>query len=1817
MSNQKQDQDIKQTTPVGRSGRFIGAARVLTGNGISSSTVRLCLPVPLHTAVCCVATWLLLLATGPASLEAQAPSAPVLTAEADDENTIVLLWAVADSGSSAITAYRIETSDNPTSGWTVLEDSFPSFDPAVEEYEHMSLQAGSTHFYRVSAFNATEIGPVSNVAGSTTDGAAGTAPGAPTNVMTEAEASAIGVSWTAPSDTGSSAIWGYAIEAGDNIGSLFFTSYSTTTSFREVNLPAGQQRFYRVYAHNAAGLGAGSEIVADTTVLGTRPGPPTGLTAEADGDSAIDLSWTAPADTGGSAITGYRVERSRDGGNTWPFNVEAPATAGTLFRDETVDADSTYHYRVSAINSIGTSLPSNVASATATAAQPPGAPTGLTAEAVGDSAIDLSWTAPADTGSSAITGYRIEVSTNRGLNWSDLLANTNTTSVTYTHSGLAASTTRHYRVRAINGSGAGLPSNVANATTDAVASGKPGAPTGLTAEADGDTAIDLSWTAPADSGSGTIVGYQVQLSGDGGSNWNDLAFTTTTSYKHAGLRPNTTLHYRVAAVNSVGRGEYSSVATATTDGPGQGRPGAPRNLTASPDGDSAIALSWTPPSDTGSSAITGYRIEVSGDGGLSWTDLQENTRSLTPRYRHTGLPPATTRHYRVSAVNNAGAGAPSEAASATTHGAVPSAPTGLVAAPQGTNRINLSWASPAHLGGSALVGYRIEVSADGGGTWRDLVSNTNSTATSFAHTGLPAAATRYYRVSAINSTGTGPSSNVAFATTDPIVPGAPTNLRARAIGSSEIELTWNTPSTDGGSPVTSYRIQGWGPSATGWTTLVDNTGSTATVYLHEGLDPAASWRYRVMAINAAGAGPASNTATATTDAGPPGPPRELSATARGANWIELTWRAPESTGGLALSGYQIEVYEEGTSTWTILVANTGSTLTQYHHLGLDPGTTWYYRVSGVNSVGAGESSAVASATTDAVPPGRPTKLTATANGPHRIELLWFPPEQDGGSSVTGYRIEVFEEGGDSWRALEENTRSTSIEYAHTGLDPASTRTYRVVAINAVGPGDPSNMATATTDPVVPGEPRTLRATANGTSQIDLSWGAPDYDGGAPVAGYEIEVSDNGGATWATLIADTRSTATIFPHAGLRPATTRHYRVSAINRVGAGEPSNIASATTDATVPDRPEELVASAHDHARIDLDWQAPSFDGGARITGYRIEVSENAGATWAELIATTGSANTSYAHAGLAPATTRHYRVSAINPIGRGPNSNVASATTDAIAPDPPTNLTATAVSPTQIDLAWRAPTYDGGAPVTSYRIEVSEDGDEWTDLEPSTGSNATSYAHTGLKPGSTRYYRVSAMNSAGTGMPSGIAVAVTDDPVERAGRVNLAILPHFAAAMTSSTLSAISARIESVESRRGSPNQVSGAGLPRLTGAAGLSKLDGGPTLGHLLDGAFFALPLGRSGGQEDTPGITAGTWGGAEYHSMGEPESQDVRWEGDMLTLHVGTDMRVRPNLLLGVAASRSAGNYTFTDFTGGREVAGTYQPGMTSLNPYVAWFPGRAGVSLWAVAGMGWGEAEIDEKGGKRATDVRMRTAAVGGRRVLVSNGWSSIGLRGEGWVSGVEVEDSEEMDSLHLEVGRIRLGVEWIQTHRSDEGHEARLVLEGAMRYDNGDATTGMGTELGAGFRYVSPSEALVVEGHGRVRQARSDGYREWGIRGRIDVSPQGVGQGFLLSLTPVWGASRSGVHQLWQQGVGDRLGQGLDAPNRGQINAQIEYGLPTFEGTPYGRFQIVQEGARVLGTGMRYSLTRVLDLGFEGTRSETAAGPARHRLVLKGDWRF
>ena len=247
-------------------------------------------------------------------------------------------------------------------------------------------------------------------------------------------------------------------------------------------------------------------------------------------------------------------------------------------------------------------------------------------------------------------------------------------------------------------------------------------------------------------------------------------------------------------------------------------------------------------------------------------------------------------------------------------------------------------------------------------------------------------------------------------------------------------------------------------------------------------------------------------------------------------------------------------------------------------------------------------------------PRPPTGLTATANGPNRIDLSWQAPVDNGGRVITGYRIQESHDGRTTglnviWNDVVANTNKSDTTYTESGLSPGTTRYYRVFAINSEGTSEGSNVAVATTPPTdgTPSAPRMLRVEAVGKTQIDLSWTVPGYEGVAPVTvtGYKIQVSVDEGKTWDELVANTSNTATTYEHTKLDPDTTYAYRVFAINSTGTSAHNSEADGRANAKTfpldaPNAPEKLHAIPDDR-QVTWIWEPPAeIDPLATLVGY-----------------------------------------------------------------------------------------------------------------------------------------------------------------------------------------------------------------------------------------------------------------------------------------------------------------------------------------------------------------------------------------------------------------------------------------------------------------------------------------------------------------------------------------------------------------------------------------------------------------------------------------
>ena len=381
----------------------------------------------------------------------------------------------------------------------------------------------------------------------------------PQSVNANAYNTYIFISWSLPASNGGSPISNYSIYRSTTSGtgySLIAVVNATTLFYNDTGLTNGQTYYYIVSVNNTAGDSANSTqfYLAPTTI----PSAPQSLTAQS-GNRFVFLSWLAPSRNGGSAISGYKIYVSSDGGSS--FNLVTSVGSSTLsYNDTGLTGGQTYYYYVSATNFAGEGADSNEVNATPYSI--PSAPQSLQTQ-VGNSYVVLSWSAPSFTGGLTITGYNVYSSINGGNTFS-LVTSVSGSTLSYNNTGLINGQIYYFEVSAINSAGMSLNSTEISATPYTV----PSAPQFLQAQT-GNTFISLSWSAPNSNGGSIVTGYNIYVSSDGGSSFSLVTSVSgsTLFYNDTGLTNGLTYFFKVSANNTAGMSPYSSEVSATPSVP--------------------------------------------------------------------------------------------------------------------------------------------------------------------------------------------------------------------------------------------------------------------------------------------------------------------------------------------------------------------------------------------------------------------------------------------------------------------------------------------------------------------------------------------------------------------------------------------------------------------------------------------------------------------------------------------------------------------------------------------------------------------------------------------------------------------------------------------------------------------------------------------------------------------------------------------------------------------------------------------------------------------------------------------------------------------------------------------------------------------------------------------------------------------------------------------------------------------------------------------------------------------------------------------------
>ncbi len=808
----------------------------------------------------------------------------------------------------------------------------------------------------------------------------------------------------------------------------------------------------------------------------------------------------------------------------------------------------------------------------------PGAPTGVMAAVSGDDgdALDVSWMAPEDSGTSDVTGYVVQWKSG-----DDDYSEDNQRSVDGMMSmfdGLTKGMTYMFRVAAMSDDGQSDWSDEASGTPATV----PGAVSNLKVTA-GNKTLSVTWDAPDDGGS-TVTGYTVEWrSGREGGEMaeaeGDALGYTITLKKNEGQYLVT-----VTPMNAVGAGDPASVNPGANTTPTTGKSTAPSGLKlaqmVAADGAVSVTASWSEPSDTGGRDIENYEIRhrfkdretgSAGDWvptGDTWTNVIlpdpltaviSSSPIPVPAANYGDTLEVEVRADNLASNTSSDTGLSDAAKASIVPSTVPDKPaTPMIGV--ANNSLQVSWtaSSKANDGGSAVTGYKVSYSSGGPSTTVSVGADT----TTRTLTGLDKRFTYSVTVKAVNANGDSPASDAASGSPAQ-VPAAPTNLRVvvppafeadgttpNADRATSLDVSWSAPPNNGTSAVTGYRVQQR-------TSFIPGMNGAADT-------PAGDW---ASATTEPAASPITASTTKVTITGlPKGVPHDVR--------VQAVNDSDPDTDGVQL----------------------------------DPGGPY----------------ATVSATPATVPSAVATINLAT--GYRSLTVNWSPAENNG-SKVTHYLLRYADATTNQGRwssDIRVDASKSPLVHVLTGLRADTNYVVQVRAVNGIGTGpyhDADGSAEGIQDPSaatggVPSAPSNVTAVSKKDgdgSALTVTWSrVTASNGGGPLMVYVAETSSDG-FTWgaATLncdLATTEATETCSNNvtkgeiSDLTAGSDYYVRVAAMaNVVGSYGYSAKVTATA---VPASPSGLEVAYDATAKgLKVTWTALSGDAAKALTGgYRL---------------------------------------------------------------------------------------------------------------------------------------------------------------------------------------------------------------------------------------------------------------------------------------------------------------------------------------------------------------------------------------------------------------------------------------------------------------------------------------------------------------------------------------------------------------------------------------------------------------------------------------
>ncbi|KAL8559262.1 hypothetical protein ACOMHN_040386 [Nucella lapillus] len=539
-------------------------------------------------------------------------------------------------------------------------------------------------------------------------------------------------------------------------------------------------------------------------------------------------------------------------------------------------------------------------------------------------------------------------------------------------------------------------------------------------------AFKITWEPPNDDGGADISKYIVEL--DDGQGYETVYEGCDREHQFEQLTPGHQYRVRVACCSVGGHSEFSECCLATTQPVAPGQCQAPK-LQGKPKATS-LHLRWSYPDYDGGSQVTQFAAQmISPDNTMRAAYKGHDLDCIVA-----GLLPGRPYLFQVRAFNRAGAGPWSELLEVVSGAGAPESPRSPQLACRSPHSALVTWEEPFN-NGATIAEYRLEwTQTPDAHDFSQLYVGPNL---SYEAKGLIPATTYTFRVQALNAAGSGPYSPAVSCQTPSSSPGAVMSVRWQA-GPTSVQLWWRPPPSNG-SDLLSYNIS-----------LSDRqvvTVDPVAEYSLDNLQPETTYKIRIQAVNGIGVGPYSTVTKATTRPLPPSPPR-LECLSAAPNSLKLKWgdgRNPD------LVRYTLEMEKEDGSFQAVY-----SGLAHTHKVNrLAEMTSYEFRIFASNDAGHGPYSDTVTFTTSKAPP--PALRAARVEGvkEHQCQVEWQTCRSQGADPVT-YILQL-QRPHTSDHEFKQVYKGPSTQHTLDNLDPGSEYQVRVCAVRESSDGSAADI----------------------------------------------------------------------------------------------------------------------------------------------------------------------------------------------------------------------------------------------------------------------------------------------------------------------------------------------------------------------------------------------------------------------------------------------------------------------------------------------------------------------------------------------------------------------------------------------------------------------------------------------------------------------------------------------------------------------------------------------------------------------------------------